>query len=113
MLFPAKDNQQLPVPATRQLLIRQRLNLHPLELDIMTRDAGSLHDACSTLVVLASEQVGANRLEGVSVDKASEDKTRTLCLFFQGLNVQDLAFLLLEDENGHAAVWGTLLGVCW
>jgi hypothetical protein len=69
---------RLPVSRTRQLLVRQRLDLLPLELDVTTRNSSSLHDSSGTLVESASEQVGTDRLQDVSVDKASQDKVVVL-----------------------------------
>lgn len=102
---------RLPVSASGQLLVWQRLNLHPLELDIMTRDASSLHDASSALIVLTSEQVYTDRLQPVSVSETPENEAVALRLLLQCLGVQELALLLLEDKYGHAVVWGALLSV--
>lgn len=65
----------------------------------MTGHANSLHDTGGTLIVLTSEQIDSDGLQGVLVDKAPQDEAVGLVARRQVLCVKCLTLLLFEDED--------------
>lgn len=80
-------------------LIRQRLDLDPLELHIGARQASSRHHSCCTLVPFVSEKSGAKRLQHVPCYETPQDELVMLDFLLGNIDVYRYVVFLLQDED--------------
>ena len=90
-------------------LVRQRLNLLPLQLDISSLDAMPHHDIRHVVIPLGAEESGSNGSQHMPSHQSSCGESFSLDSLFGNLIVDRNVVLLLEDDNGESVVWAPFL----